>query len=100
MIRLSNIERLFAHGGNEDLLLRRIDLDIQQGEFVPSMGPSGAGKSTYFTSSACMTSPGAGNTISTTWPSTRLITENAPTCAIATLALSFKAITARRPDCL
>jgi ABC-type lipoprotein export system ATPase subunit len=46
MIRLSNIEKAFSHGVAKTYVLRRIDLDIQQGEFVSIMGPSGAGKST------------------------------------------------------
>jgi ABC-type lipoprotein export system ATPase subunit len=46
MIRLSNIEKSFSHGVTRTYVLRRIDLDIQQGEFVSIMGPSGAGKST------------------------------------------------------
>src|SRR5258707_12690882 len=46
MIRLSNIEKSFSHGVAKTYVLRRIDLDIQQGEFVSIMGPSGAGKST------------------------------------------------------
>jgi ABC-type lipoprotein export system ATPase subunit len=46
MIRLSNIEKAFAHGVTKTYVLRRIDLDIAQGEFVSIMGPSGAGKST------------------------------------------------------
>jgi putative ABC transport system ATP-binding protein len=46
MIRLSNIEKSFSQGVTRTYVLRRIDLDIQQGEFVSIMGPSGAGKST------------------------------------------------------
>jgi ABC-type lipoprotein export system ATPase subunit len=46
MIRLTNIEKAFAHGVTKTYVLRRVDLDIQQGEFVSIMGPSGAGKST------------------------------------------------------
>jgi len=46
MIRLTNIEKAFSHGVTRTYVLRRIDLDIQQGEFVSIMGPSGAGKST------------------------------------------------------
>jgi len=46
MIRMSNIEKAFAHGVTKTYVLRRIDLDIKQGEFVSIMGPSGAGKST------------------------------------------------------
>ena len=46
MIRLRNIEKSFQHGPAKTYVLRRIDLDIQPGEFVSIMGPSGAGKST------------------------------------------------------
>src|SRR6266702_7671259 len=46
MIRLSNIEKAFSHGVTKTYVLRRVDLDIQPGEFVSIMGPSGAGKST------------------------------------------------------
>ena len=46
MIRLSNVEKAFSHGVSKSYVLRRVDLEIQQGEFVSIMGPSGAGKST------------------------------------------------------
>jgi len=46
MIRLRNIDKSFQHGPAKTFVLRRIDLDIQPGEFVSIMGPSGAGKST------------------------------------------------------
>src|SRR5256884_1081852 len=46
MISLRNIEKYFSQGITKSFVLRRIDLDIKQGEFVSIMGPSGAGKST------------------------------------------------------
>jgi len=46
MIKLRDVEKSFAHGVSKTYVLRRIDLDIQPGEFVSIMGPSGAGKST------------------------------------------------------
>ncbi len=46
MIKLRNVERFFSQGLTKTYVLRRIDLDIQPGEFVSVMGPSGAGKST------------------------------------------------------
>lgn len=46
MIQLRNIEKHFEHGPTKTFVLRRINLDIQEGEFVSIMGPSGAGKST------------------------------------------------------
>src|SRR5436853_5491951 len=46
MISLRKVEKYFSHGLAKAYVLRRIDLDIQPGEFVSIMGPSGAGKST------------------------------------------------------
>jgi putative ABC transport system ATP-binding protein len=46
MIRLSGVERFFQTGPTRTYVLRRIDLEIREGEFVTIMGPSGAGKST------------------------------------------------------
>jgi putative ABC transport system ATP-binding protein len=46
MISLRNIEKSYPIAGGQTFVLRRITLDIRQGEFVTVMGPSGAGKST------------------------------------------------------
>lgn len=46
MIELRNIEKYFQHGPSRTYVLRRVHLDIAEGEFVSIMGPSGAGKST------------------------------------------------------
>lgn len=46
MIELRNIEKYFQHGPSRTYVLRRVNLDIAEGEFVSIMGPSGAGKST------------------------------------------------------
>jgi putative ABC transport system ATP-binding protein len=46
MIKLRNVEKFFQHGPTKTFVLRRIDVDIQEGDFVSIMGPSGAGKST------------------------------------------------------
>jgi putative ABC transport system ATP-binding protein len=45
MIQLKNIERSYKTGAGQTWVLRRINLDIQRGEFITVMGPSGAGKS-------------------------------------------------------
>jgi ABC-type lipoprotein export system ATPase subunit len=45
MIQLRNIERNYKTGAGYTWVLRRVNLDIQQGEFITVMGPSGAGKS-------------------------------------------------------
>lgn len=46
LISLRDLEKSFAHGATRTWVLRRIALDIKDGEFVSIMGPSGAGKST------------------------------------------------------
>ena len=46
LIALRNIEKSYAHGTSRTYVLRRINVDVKEGEFVSIMGPSGAGKST------------------------------------------------------
>jgi ABC-type lipoprotein export system ATPase subunit len=46
MIELRNVEKFYETGAGKTFVLRRISLDIKQGDFVTIMGPSGAGKST------------------------------------------------------
>ena len=46
MITLRNIEKAFDNGVNKAYVLRRVTLDIKEGDFISIMGPSGAGKST------------------------------------------------------
>jgi ABC-type lipoprotein export system ATPase subunit len=45
MIQLKHIERSYKTGPTQTWVLRRIHLDIREGEFLTIMGPSGAGKS-------------------------------------------------------
>src|SRR5437660_11124042 len=46
MIELRNLEKYYESGAGKTFVLRRINIDIKQGDFVTIMGPSGAGKST------------------------------------------------------
>jgi ABC-type lipoprotein export system ATPase subunit len=46
MIKLQNLERSIATKAGPLYLLRQINLEIAEGEFITIMGPSGAGKST------------------------------------------------------
>lgn len=46
MIVLRNVEKYFEHGPTKTYVLRRVNVEIKEGEFVSIMGPSGAGKST------------------------------------------------------
>ena len=46
MIVLRNIEKYFEHGPTKTFVLRRVNIEVKEGEFISIMGPSGAGKST------------------------------------------------------
>jgi putative ABC transport system ATP-binding protein len=46
MISLRNVEKFYEHGVSKTFVLRRVNIDVKEGEFISIMGPSGAGKST------------------------------------------------------
>jgi putative ABC transport system ATP-binding protein len=46
LIRLRNIEKSYKLGTGQFFVLRRIAMDVNEGDFITIMGPSGAGKST------------------------------------------------------
>ncbi len=46
MIRLIDVEKFYESGAGKTWVLRRINLEIREGDFITVMGPSGAGKST------------------------------------------------------
>src|ERR1700746_1839285 len=45
MIQLKNLERSYKTPAGQTWVLRRVNLEIREGEFMTIMGPSGAGKS-------------------------------------------------------
>ena len=45
MIQLKNLERSYKTAAGEFWVLRRVNLEIREAEFITVMGPSGAGKS-------------------------------------------------------
>jgi putative ABC transport system ATP-binding protein len=45
MIQLKNLERSYKSPAGHFFVLRRVNLEIREGEFITIMGPSGAGKS-------------------------------------------------------
>lgn len=45
MIQLKSVERSYKTGAGQTWVLRRVNLEIHEGEFLTIMGPSGAGKS-------------------------------------------------------
>lgn len=46
LMHLKNLERFYQTGPARSWVLRRIGVEIQEGEFITVMGPSGSGKST------------------------------------------------------
>jgi len=54
MIQLKNLERSYKTPAGQFFVLRRVNLEIQQGEFITIMGPSGAGKSSLLNALALL----------------------------------------------
>lgn len=46
MIKLKELSKFYKSGFGKTFVLRNIDLEVDEGEFITIMGPSGAGKST------------------------------------------------------
>src|SRR5579871_6720975 len=46
LIKLADVERFYAAGPSRTYVLRRINVEIKEGDFITIMGPSGSGKST------------------------------------------------------
>ncbi len=46
MIQLRNVEKFYQQGVSKTFILRNVNFEVKEGEFISIMGPSGAGKST------------------------------------------------------
>ncbi len=57
LINISNISKIYKLGKVDVKALRRIDLQIREGEFITVMGPSGSGKSTLMNILGCLDTP-------------------------------------------
>ncbi|MGB3862312.1 MAG: ABC transporter ATP-binding protein [Candidatus Aminicenantaceae bacterium] len=60
MITLRDITKFYSTGFVKTYVLRNIDLDVKEGEFLTIMGPSGAGKSTLLYILGMLDSPSSG----------------------------------------
>jgi putative ABC transport system ATP-binding protein len=54
MIQLKNVERSYKTPAGQTWVLRRINMEIREGEFMTIMGPSGAGKSSLLNALALL----------------------------------------------
>ncbi|MGD8540418.1 MAG: ABC transporter ATP-binding protein [Candidatus Aminicenantes bacterium] len=60
MIKLKDITKFYSTGFVKTFVLRNIDLDVKEGEFLTVMGPSGAGKSTLLHILGMLDTPSSG----------------------------------------
>ncbi|XOV91760.1 MAG: ABC transporter ATP-binding protein [Bacteroidota bacterium] len=60
MIKLSNIDKYYSSKFQRTFVLKGINLDIEEGEFISIMGPSGAGKSTLLNIIGLLDEPSEG----------------------------------------
>ncbi|WP_173226644.1 ABC transporter ATP-binding protein [Streptococcus sp. 3473] len=60
LISLKNICRSYRNGDQELQVLKNINLEVNEGEFVAIMGPSGSGKSTLMNTIGMLDTPSSG----------------------------------------
>lgn len=63
LIELKDIRKTYRIGEREFPVLKGINLDIEEGEFIALMGPSGSGKSTLLNIMGCLDRPTSGHFI-------------------------------------
>ena len=60
---MRNIVKQYKMGEEIQTILKGIDLDIEEGEFLSVLGPSGSGKSTLMNIIGCLDTPTSGEYI-------------------------------------
>ncbi len=60
LLNLKNIFKWYDVGGTRTFILKSVDLEVQEGEFISIMGPSGSGKSTLLNIIGMLDTPNEG----------------------------------------
>lgn len=60
MIECKNITKVYKSGNTDTTVLKNVNFEISNGEFVAIMGPSGSGKSTLMHILGCLDTPTSG----------------------------------------
>jgi len=60
MLSLQHISKYYQVGGNKNVILNNISLEVDEGEFISIMGPSGSGKSTLLNIIGMLDEPNEG----------------------------------------
>ncbi len=60
MLSLQHISKYYQVGGNKNLILNDVSLEVDKGEFISIMGPSGSGKSTLLNIIGMLDEPSEG----------------------------------------
>jgi putative ABC transport system ATP-binding protein len=61
MIKIKNLEKIYRTQDVETVALNKLNLEVQEGEFVAVMGPSGCGKSTLLNILGLLDEPDSGS---------------------------------------